>query len=207
MSDIKLIWYGHSCFQAEYENKSVVFDPYQDGSVPGLTLPKNIMADAVYCSHNHSDHNAAALIHVTGSADPFPTWKITVPHDDTNGTKRGVTDIRFVQLGHCLLAHLGDIGRMPTEKEYNQLKKADILLIPAGGYFTINAWQVFEIIKQVNPKLAVLMHYRNGWGYDVLDDIEHIQKVITNLKVLNQSNITFDEDTIPTGVMVMKPLQ
>lgn len=60
---MKITYYGHSCFLVEENNSRILFDPYEDGSVPGFTLSKDICVDAVYCSHEHADHNAAHLVH------------------------------------------------------------------------------------------------------------------------------------------------
>lgn len=205
---ITITYYGHSCFKVENENHSVVFDPYEDGSVPGLKLPSGIHADVVYCSHAHADHDASSLITKTSDRDPFPVHKITVPHDDANGTKRGLTDITFVTIDHVTIAHLGDIGRMPTKEEYEQLGKADVLMIPCGGYFTIDAKQAEEILTHVHAKLNILMHYREGSrGYDVLSDIKDIQKVIPELKHLNESSVSFDENHIPEETITLEPIQ
>ena len=77
---MKITYYGHSCFLVEENNSRILFDPYEDESVPGLTLSKDISVDAVYCSHEHADHNAAHLVH-TENKDPFPKEFIVVPHD------------------------------------------------------------------------------------------------------------------------------
>lgn len=205
---ITITYYGHSCFKVENENHAVVFDPYEDGSVPGLKLPSDIHADAVYCSHSHADHDASSLIHITSDHDPFPLHKITVPHDDAGGTKRGFTDITFVTINHVTIAHLGDIGRMPTKEEYDELSKADVIMIPCGGYFTIDAKQAEEIIHHVHAKLNILMHYReDNRGYDVIADIKDIQKDIPELVQLNDSSISFDEANIPQETITLKPIQ
>lgn len=205
---ITITYYGHSCFKAENEKHAVVFDPYEDGSVPGLKLPDHITADAVYCSHGHADHDAADLIEKTSDHDPFPVDKITVPHDDANGSKRGLTDITFITIDHVTIAHMGDIGRLPTEKEYEKLREADVIMIPCGGYFTIDSGQAEEILKHVHAKLNILMHYRDGnKGYDVLSDIQDIHKDIPELKRLNESSISFDKNHIPEETITLKPVQ
>lgn len=208
MAEITISYYGHSCFKVTYDNHSIIFDPYEDGSVPGLKLPDHIDADAVSCSHQHADHNAQHLIHLTGRGFPFDIEKMTVPHDDANGNKRGMTDITFVKTGNVILAHLGDIGREPTEEEYDQLSKADILMIPAGGYFTIDADQAQSIIHRVYARLNILMHYRKeNRGYDVLADITEIKTKIPELKELADTSISFDEDAIPQETITLEPMQ
>ena len=60
MNEVKIQWLGHSCFCMEYREYSIVTDPYEDGYVPGLA-PLCLSAGAVYCSHGHGDHSAAAI--------------------------------------------------------------------------------------------------------------------------------------------------
>lgn len=208
MSEIRITYYGHSCFKVNAQDYSVVFDPYQNESVPGLKLPDGIKADAVFCSHGHADHNAENLIHLTGRKIPFEVSRLSVPHDDANGSKRGMTDITFLQLGNVVLAHLGDIGREPTEEEYQKLSRADILMIPVGGYFTIDAVMAEKIMKKVTARLNILMHYRKGdRGYDVLADIRDISQQIPELKELSDTSISFDEDHVPEETITLEPVQ
>ena len=62
-------WFGHACFKLSGSGGSVVFDPYADGSVPGLILPP-LTASAVICSHGHSDHSAADAVRCVGNGFP-----------------------------------------------------------------------------------------------------------------------------------------
>jgi L-ascorbate metabolism protein UlaG (beta-lactamase superfamily) len=207
MSEIEIQYYGHSCFQVSYEGHSAVFDPYEDDSVPGLKLPAGIRSDAVYCSHEHTDHNAAHLIQTSGR-DPFPLFRASVPHDDVQGAKRGFTDMTFLKVGCDTIVHLGDIGRMPTEEEYEALQKAAVLMIPVGGYYTIDASQAAEIIAKVQAPLNIVMHYRRGnQGYDVLADLDQIKKDIPSLKILSETKLIFDENSVPQEIAALEPLQ
>ena len=61
MNEVKIQWLGHSCFRMEYREYPIVIDPYEDGYVPGLA-PLCTSAGAIYCSHGHGDHNAAACV-------------------------------------------------------------------------------------------------------------------------------------------------
>ena len=207
METIRITSYGHACFGVSFGNASVILDPYAPGSVPGLKLPDDLMADRVYCSHQHSDHNARECVTETAPAsDPFSASFLCVPHDDANGTKRGWTDITFLHAGGCVIAHLGDIGRIPTGQEYEELKKADVLMIPAGGYYTIDAVQAKQIIEEVKPKLVIIMHYRRGSsGYDVLASMDEIRKVLPGLVIRDGSAIEFTAESIPDEIIALTP--
>lgn len=58
---MKLTWLGHSCFKMESNGYTIILDPYEDGYVPGLA-PVRETADAVFCSHEHSDHNGKETV-------------------------------------------------------------------------------------------------------------------------------------------------
>lgn len=206
MSELTIEYFGHSCFKLICHHKSLVFDPYRDNSVPGLSLPPGITADAVYCSHEHDDHAGREMIEASGK-DPFPVTFIKVPHDDANGTKRGMNDITKVTIDEVTVTHMGDIGRLPTAHEYEELKDTDILLIPVGGHFTIDAEQAEEIIETIKPSLTILMHYREGErGYGVTADLRDVAKVIAFDKH-EENTISFPLDDIPEGIITLEPIQ
>lgn len=209
MSKATITYYGHSCFKVEAEGSSIVFDPYENGSVPGIKLPRGIKADVVSCSHQHGDHNAAHLINASGKKLNFEVSKITVPHDHHNGAHRGMSDITFVHLPELTIVHLGDLGRLPTEDEYKELAKADVVLLPCAGYFTITSKEAAEIIKHLKkPSLKILMHYREGKrGYDVQESIDDIAKDIHGIKRLDKSAITVDSNNIKDEIITLEPEQ
>ena len=66
---VRITWLGHSCFRMEYRGWALVTDPYADGMVPGLP-PLRTAAGAVYCSHEHDDHNARTCVRITRQAPP-----------------------------------------------------------------------------------------------------------------------------------------
>lgn len=209
MKNLTVTYYGHSCFKITAENGSVVLDPYENGSVPGLTLPEHIGADAVYCSHDHADHNAAHLVRLSGKPAPFPVSFLTVPHDNAEGAKRGMSKITFLEVNGMTVAHLGDIGRLPTDDEYGELEQADILMLPCAGYFTISSVQAWQIIQRLKkPSLKILMHFRDGKrGYGVQEDIRGIMKNIPDIKRLPESEIEVDPENIPDEIVTMEVCQ
>ncbi len=208
MSEIQITYYGHSCFQLTYLSDSIIFDPYQKDSVPGINLPKGLKAGMVSCSHEHADHNARELIQIENCKSQMSLYTITVDHDDCNGEKRGKSDIAIVEAGDIRIAHFGDLGRDLTEEEYEELRDTDVIMIPVGGYYTIDAKQAKKITDEIQAKLVILMHFRKGdTGYDVISDIEDIKNVFTNLEELNESTICFAENGIPAKVITLTPKQ
>lgn len=204
---MKITYYGHSCFQFENENNSIIFDPYADGSVPGLKLPENLHANAIYCSHQHADHNAESLIHIDGKSI-WPVQLLCVPHDDQEGRLRGFSNITKVNIDDITVAHMGDIGRILKDGEWNFLKDVDVMLIPVGGYYTIDASIAKKIIDTIKPHLTILMHYRDeNIGYDVLEDINEIVHSQLSDCMRMQTSTYVYEKTDTQRIITLKPFQ
>lgn len=209
MGKIRITYYGHACFAVSAEGETVIFDPYATGSVPGLRLPADLEAEAVFCSHDHRDHNAKELVRLSGRKLSGKVSSITVPHDHHNGTRRGFSKIFMWDIDGVQIAHLGDIGRLPTGEELDQLKKADILMIPCAGHFTISSLEAEEIIRQLKtPSLKILMHFRDGnQGYEVQEDIADVSKNIPELRRLAASSLEMDAGDIPDETITLLPEQ
>lgn len=185
---MQIKWLGHSCFLVTAEGYSVVFDPYADGSVPGLG-PVRATADAVFCSHGHQDHSAAELVTLTGRGFPLQVEELPCYHDDKRGLLRGKNTVRILHAEGMRAAHLGDLGHMPGKALLAALRGVDALLLPVGGHFTIDAAQAKAVADAVEPRVVIPMHYRlGGMGYDVIGTLDAFTALCDNVK-------TYDSDT------------
>lgn len=174
MEEIKITWYGHSCFSLTLEGYTVVLDPYAPGSVPGIA-PLRTAAHAVLCSHGHADHNAWEAVNpLPARENPFQISMLPTYHDDRQGTLRGLNLIHILEGGGLRVAHLGDLGCPLTAEQTQLLTGLDALMIPVGGYFTIGPAKAAELILILKPRVVIPMHYRNRrYGYPqvgTLDD-------------------------------------
>ena len=114
---MKITWIGHSCFKIEEAGYRVVFDPYDDGYVPGLG-PVRETAEEVLCSHEHGDHNARKRVTLAfGSESPFTVTKIATFHDPLKGVLRGRNTIFILSANGKRIAHFGDLGcKLPADQ-------------------------------------------------------------------------------------------
>ena len=169
---MKLTWYGHSCFLLETAEGSAIFDPYAPGSVPGWRLPR-LSADLVLCSHQHSDHNWADGVTPTGRTPSFKVETLDTWHDEAQGALRGPNSIHVVEAEGLRVAHLGDLGHELTLKQRAALGRIDVLLLPVGGFFTIDAGQAARTAEAIGAPVVIPMHYRGkGFGYDKIGPVE-----------------------------------
>ena len=198
---MKLTWYGHSCFLLESGEGSIVFDPYAPGSVPGWELPK-LRADAVICSHGHRDHGwregvALSGGHFTGSVEQLASF-----HDERRGALRGENTVTLVEADGVRAVHMGDIGCALTAEQIAALGRVDVLMIPVGGHYTVDAAGAWEITKALAPKIVIPMHYRGAdFGYDVIGPVEPFLSLAGNVKKLDGMSYTVDLSDAPATVV------
>ena len=207
MNSVNIRWLGHSCFRLGYGDWSLVIDPYADGSVSGLDNIRE-SADAVFCSHDHSDHNAVENVVLSGCSVPegFSLESIEVPHDHHDGEKRGMNFIRVFSFGGIRIVHMGDTGCVPGEDILSRLRGCDAMLIPIGGFFTIDSGEALRIVRAASPRCTVPMHYRTrDFGFGVLSEpegfIDGYEGPVTRL-----DSPSFDlTSASPAGLMILRP--
>ena len=165
---------GHAKFLIELENgMRIVTDPYDKTcGYPVTSVP----ADVVLVSHGHHDHNAVDTIpgtpRVISEAGEYDLGSgvtvtaVEVFHDDAQGTKRGKTLLFSVRAEGLNAVHLGDLGHLPTPEQCEKLGKADVLMIPVGGFFTIDAPTAQEAAKLLRARVILPMHYKTRVNAD-----------------------------------------
>lgn len=191
-----ITWLGHSCFMLESGGFRALLDPYR--GVQGLPDIET-EADAVYCSHDHLDHSYTEKVHLTiGKENPFTVRKIQTFHDEKGGTLRGKNLIHALTAEGVTVAHLGDLGHQLSEEQLAELGHCDVLLIPVGGFFTIDAAAAKRVADAINPTVVIPMHYRrSAVGFDVLGTVEDFTKLYPQEQVK-----AYPTDTLPlTGDM------
>lgn len=194
MNRIDITYLGHACFMLSYQGCRIVLDPYADDSIPGL--PKlRLEAEAVYCSHGHHDHSYAQAVTLTGNSTTYTLEEMITPHDDQGGKLRGMNTVRIFDFDGFRVAHLGDLGCYPEESLLKKLKGLDCLLIPVGGFYTIDAKTAQKIIAAVQPKVCIPMHYRTD--HTGFDQIAHIRDFTNAYPQVNtcDSTVTLTKNT------------
>ena len=203
---MRLTWIGHSCFKIGSDGYSIVIDPYSDGSVDGLGNVRE-EASAVLCTHEHGDHSFRDGVRITKpSSSPFLVDHIDTFHDDAHGSKRGRNRIYVISDGRARIAHLGDLGCRPEHME--MLHGLDVLLIPVGGFFSIDGREAASLVKELRPRITIPMHYRSiehGFGFDVLGTVDDFLSYFPDeIERLDGSSI--DTDDSYKSIVVLNPL-
>ena len=196
MEQVNITYCGHACFLLEADGYRIVLDPYRDGMVPGLP-DLNLKAEAVYCSHGHDDHGFVQAVTIldTDKSMPYTLDEFVTPHDDQGGKLRGMNTVRIFNFDGLRISHLGDIGCYPEDDLLNKLKHVDCLMIPVGGFYTIDAATAKNIVDAVQPRVTIPMHYRtDNSGFDRIAHISDFTQYYPRVKSCDNT-VTLTQNT------------
>lgn len=164
---------GHASFRLKGKATTVVTDPF-DSSFIGLKFPKHVTGDIVTVSHQHEDHNAVSQIEgnpfIVSGPGEYEIKGVGIvgisSHHDSE--KKEHNTIYRLEIDDLSIVHLGDLGRMLTVSEVDELDGVDILMIPVGGTYTIGASDAAKLVSEIDPSIVIPMHYlRPGLKFDL----------------------------------------
>ncbi len=163
---MELTWLGHSCFRLKGKDATLLTDP--PSPTTGYALGR-ITADIVTISHDHPGHNYVTGVGgeprvVTGPGE-YEIEQVLITgvrtfHDRERGKLRGRNTAYLITMDDVHICHLGDLGDRLDEKALGELAHADVLLVPVGGQYTLDAERAAEVIAQLEPRIIVPMHYQ-----------------------------------------------
>lgn len=211
-----IIWYGQACFKLKGKNVTVLLDPYKPDFV-GLNLPKDLQADIVLSTHNHEDHNFVSEIRTAKSTKPMVFDRpgeyeisgavitgINSFHDNSEGRERGTNTIFHLTFDNLDIVHLGDLGQNKlTEEQIAEIGQTDILLIPVGSTYTINAETASEIVSELEPKIVIPMHYKTPGLKFELDGVDKFLKEMGVESVVPLPKLSISKDKLPEEPQVV----
>lgn len=204
-----IIYLGHSSFRIKGKNVTIVTDPY-DSTKVGLKFPK-VDANIVTISHDHDDHNLPAQVEgdpkiISGPGEyeigGVSIFGIPSYHDDSQGEERGRNTIYSVMIDGINMCHLGDLGHKLNQSQIEQIGNVDVLFVPVGGVYTINASQAGNVVSSLEPKIVIPMHYKvSGLAYE-LDSVEDFVKEI-GLEPNRDVKLSVAQDKLPEQMQVV----
>ncbi len=196
---MKITWLGHAAFLLETGGINIVTDPYNDSVGYG---PISMLVDIATVSHEHGDHNCVETLkgnpEVVRGSGSFDVRGISIRgiatyHDDEKGSARGENTIFVIEAEGLSVCHAGDLGHTLSKEQVKEIGKVDILLLPVGGTYTIDAAQAAEVMEALDPRLVIPMHFKTT----SLDfPIDGVQKFIEGRPNAWHARLPFIEVTI-----------
>ena len=212
---MKVKWLGHASFLLTSEQGTrVITDPYtpRDNLTYG-TIEET--ADIVTVSHEHGDHNNAAavrgnpeVVKGTGTRQVrgVEFTGVDTFHDTEQGGQRGSNTIFCFAIDDMRVCHLGDLGHILSDQEVSAIGPVDLLLIPVGGHFTIDAARATEVCNRLNPRVVIPMHYKTAKCDFPIVDAEGFLRGRANVRRADGSEVELKKEGLPqaTETVVLK---
>ncbi len=201
-----IYWGGAALFKLKGKTATIIIDPF-DPEMTGLKLPKELEASACLITHSHHDHsNSQALtgnpVIIDGPGE-YEVGGVAITgissfHDASNGAERGKNTIYHIYMDGLNIVHLGDLGQTSlTQEQESEIGLTDILLIPVGGVYTIDAKAAAGVIAQLEPRVIIPMHYGlPGMKYQ-LDPVDNFLKEMAVENTTPQPKFSITKDKLP----------
>jgi L-ascorbate metabolism protein UlaG (beta-lactamase superfamily) len=205
---MEIHWLGHSCFRLKGNLVTLITDPYSPDL--GYTLGKQ-NARIVTVSHQHPGHNYTQSIRgkpklVTGPGEYEISGVLIIGmrtfHDADKGQKKGKNTIYLIQMDEISVCHLGDLGHVLTADQVEEMDNIDILLLPVGGVSTIDASTAAEVVRQLEPKAVIPMHYKTEVLKRELEPVDRFLKEMGIKQIEPQPKLSFNKANLPTSTQV-----
>ena len=210
---MKLEWIGHACFRLTAEDGTVVItDPY-DESVGIEMLP--LEAEPITMSHEHHDHNETRMLvgrpRIARGMQEATVGSVTARavgsyHDDERGLRRGPNAIRIFDIDGLKVVHMGDQGCMPDEAVLAAIADADVMMIPVGGTYTVDAQGAKAIVERAKPRCVIPMHVKTKRCPYPIAPVAPFLAAMNAEGVQPVREAVFAKENGPRGVLLMQPL-
>ncbi|MFH1662560.1 MAG: MBL fold metallo-hydrolase [Chloroflexota bacterium] len=206
---MEITWLGHSCFKIKDRQATLITDPYAPDL--GYSLGKQA-ADVVTISHQHPGHSFAQEIGgnpkaVTGPGEyeisNILIIGVSTFHDNERGAKRGKNTVYIMEMNELSICHLGDLGHVLTDEQVEELGSVDVLLLPVGGVSTINAPVATEVVRQLEPKIVIPMHYKTPAINRELEPVDRFLKEIGVHDINPQAKLSITKTNLPLSMQVV----
>jgi L-ascorbate metabolism protein UlaG (beta-lactamase superfamily) len=204
-----ITWLGHSCFKLKGSHATVITDPYSPEI--GYSLGKNT-ARIVTVSHQHPGHSYARgvggepkVLERPGEYEIGGVLIIGIAtfHDTEKGEKRGKNTVYLLEIDEITICHLGDLGHVLTGEQVEEIDDVDVLLLPVGGVATINAATAAEVVRLIEPRIVIPMHYQTPALKMELDPVGKFLKEIGAKQVEPLAKLTVSKSSLPLTTQVV----
>ena len=205
---MEITWLGHSCFKIRGKQATVITDPFSPGN--GYSLGK-LSANIVTVSHDHAGHSNAAgvsggprVISRPGEYEISGVLVIGIPtfHDASKGAERGKNTIYVLETEEMSICHLGDLGYPLSDSQIEEIGKVDVLMIPVGGVTTITAAAAAAMVRQMEPKIVLPMHYKTSMFQGELEPVDNFLKEMGVISSTPQAKLNVNKNNLPLVTQV-----
>lgn len=205
---MEITWLGHSCFRIKGKEATLVTDPFSET----IGYPETkLTTDVITMSHDHPGHNNLSCVEDNPKVLSRPGeyeissiffTGIETFHDADRGLSRGKNTIYLIEMDDLRLCHLGDLGHLLSPRQIEDLGSIEVLFIPVGGISTIDSKTAAEIVRFINPRVIIPMHYQTEvvpW----LEPLERFLKEMGLKELVTQPKFNITRSNLPPETQVI----
>jgi L-ascorbate metabolism protein UlaG (beta-lactamase superfamily) len=225
-NSVQIVYYGHSCFEINYENTRILVDPFTPEWFD-YELPVGKF-NIGFSSHDAKDHSSFEgididqIYYANGSIDEFllkqgnniskykgivnidlgskqlSFWTVPSFHDEVQGQRDGVNGILCLKFDGIKIVHLGDIGHVLEEDQIKKIGNVDVLMVPVDSYYIIDLEKAKAIVEQLSPTIILPIHYKTKLSNNnaYADDIDKFTNMFKRINRLDSTALTINHKSL-----------
>ncbi len=161
-----ITWLGHSCFRIKGKGATLLTDPYGESIGYSLGSPE---ANIVTSSHPHPGHGFTSGVggepKIVRGPGEYEISGVSITgiatfHDAEKGQERGKNTVYLIEMEDMKLCHLGDLGHSLSTEQVAEIGSVDLLMVPVGGFSTIDAVTAAETVRLLQPSVVIPIHFQ-----------------------------------------------
>ena len=206
---MKIKWNGHASFTITASDGTVfVTDPYDPSGYGGVLRYEQVKdtADAVLVSHDHADHNyvkgipgSPKVVKDSDQVKDIQIKGISTHHDESGGSERGDNVVFVFAVDGINICFVGDLGHQLSSEQVEAIGPVDLLLIPVGGTYTVDADGAAKVAEALSPKLIIPMHYKTDKCDLPISGVDGFLERMENVIQLQKSEVEISPDKMPAA--------
>ena len=203
-----ITWLGHSCFRIKSNQAVIITDPVP--AETGYTLGKQT-ANIVTVSHPHPSHSWVQGVegepHIVKGPGEYEISGVLVIgvstfHDAVKGSARGKNTMYLMDIDGVAVCHTGDLGHVPGDDQVEEMGNVDVLMLPVGGASTINATLATEVVRKLEPRIVIPMHYKTEKTTRDLDGVDLFLKEMGQSGIEPRNKVSVTRNNLPASAQV-----
>lgn len=203
-NQVRLTFVGHSTFMIESPQGIRIATDYAGWHGLG-PIPNVVTMNHAHDTH-YTDHPDPAIEHVLRGWNPdggyaehnLTVGDVFIRNVPTNirtwaegGTEKFGNSIFIFEVAGLCIGHLGHLHHELTAQQLGQVGQLDVVLVPVDGVFTLDHEGMAEVLKAVQARLVIPMHFfgtLDGFG-DRLRETHDIEVSKSKTVVLSQATM------------------
>jgi L-ascorbate metabolism protein UlaG (beta-lactamase superfamily) len=206
---MEIYWLGHGCFRLRGRDATVLTDPCPPST--GYKIGKISNIDVVTISRDHPESNHRAAVagdarFIDGPGE-YEIAGVLITAVDTDRADRDDGHSRnlafVIDIDDIKVCHLGDIQRVPTGDEVEELAGIDVLLVPVGGGRVMGAAKAAEMVSLLEPKLVIPMLYKTDVSKGDLEGVDHFIRELGVEAKAPEQRLNISKSGVPDDTTLM----